>query len=491
MRVAAFILALVALPVAAQPPLPDTAELETELGRLVSIFTLVSENAADAQASDRLIYGGAIPGMLSKLDPHSVFFDRDQFEQLQQMQTSTVKGFGSIVSVLPGRVIVLQVQPGAPAERNGLSPGDEIMMINGIALGGLEIEQLVQLLGMARQQPVQLQIRRPGTAGLLTLTMTPAELQSPSVDRVFMVRPGIGHVRANSFDDSTAKEIKEAIEKLGGAKLKGLVLDLRGNPGGVLSSALETAALFLPAGTRLITGRGRGKGTQEIDVPAGGAPYEFKLAVVIDAKSASGSEIVAGAIQDNDRGTVLGETSFGKGLVQSVYPLSDATGLALTTAFYYTPSGRSIQRPLRDTGLHLAAGGARPEYKTKGGRTVRGGGGIEPDEIVGPQMVTRFQAVLEASASFHTFATEWLRANRAAAKPGMEVTPQMIDEFQVFLSQRSIRPNLSEWFAERPYIASRLKQEILNLAVNVAAGDEVEAQRDPAILRAIGVIERP
>jgi carboxyl-terminal processing protease len=298
-------------------------------------------------------------------------------------------------------------------------------------------------------------------------------------------------VRANSFDDSTAKEIKEAIEKLGGAKLKGLVLDLRGNPGGVLSSALETAAMFLPPGTRLITGRGRGKGTQEIDVPAGGTPYEFRLAVLLDAKSASGSEIVAGAIQDNDRGTVLGETSFGKGLVQSVYPLSDATGLALTTAFYYTPSGRSIQRPLRDTGLHLAAGGARPEYKTKGGRTVRGGGGIEPDEIVGPEMVTRFQAVLEASASFHTFATEWLRANRAAAKPGMEVTPQMIDEFQVFLSQRSIRPNLSEWFAERPYIASRLKQEILNLAVNVAAGDEVEAQRDPAILRAIGVIERP
>jgi hypothetical protein len=122
---------------------------------------------------------------------------------------------------------------------------------------------------------------------------------------------------------------------------------------------------------------------------------------------------------------------------------------------------------------------------------VRGGGGIEPDEIVGPQGVTRFQAVLEASASFHTFATEWLRENRAAAKPGMEVTPQMIDEFQVFLSRRNIRPNLSEWIAERRYIASRLKQEILNLAVNVAAGDEVEAQQDPAVLRAIGVIERP
>jgi carboxyl-terminal processing protease len=484
------LLALLWLPLAAQPPLPDTAELETELRRLVEVFNLVSGNAAEPQTADRLIYGGAIPGMLSKLDPHSVFFDPDQFEQLQQMQTSTVKGFGSIVSVLPGRVIVLQVQPGTPAERNGLASSDEMIMINGVVLAQLDIEQLVQLLGMARQQAVQLQIRRPGTAGLLTLTMTPAELQSPSVDRVFMLRPGIGHVRANSFDAGTAKEIGDAIEKLGGNRLNGLVFDLRGNPGGVLSAALETATLFLPSGTRLITGRGRGKGTQQIDVPEGGSPYKFKLAVLIDAKSASGSEIVAGAVQDNDRGTLLGETSYGKGLVQSVYPLTGATGLALTTAFYYTPSGRSIQRPLRDAGIHPAEPG-RPEYKTKSGRPVRGGGGIEPDHVVRPFMITRFQAALEATASFHGFAVDWLRLNRPNASPGMEVTPQMLDEFQLFISRRSIRPPLSEWTAERPFIASRMKQEILNLAVGVAAGDELEALRDPVVHRAIAVLETP
>jgi carboxyl-terminal processing protease len=490
-RAAILVLFLSWLPLAAQPPLPDTVELENELRRLVEVFNLVSDNAAEPQTADRLIYGGAIPGMLSKLDPHSAFFDPDQFEQLQQMQTSTVKGFGSIVSVLPGRVIVLQVQPGSPAERNGLAAGDEIVMINGIALARLDIEQLIQLLTMARQQAVQLQIRRPGTAGLLPLTMTPAELQSPSVDRVFLLKPGIGHVRANSFDAGTAKEIKDAIEKLGGNSLKGLVLDLRGNPGGVLSSALETASLFLAPGTRLITGRGRGKGTQEIDVPPGGSPYTFKLAVLIDAKSASGSEIVAGAVQDNDRGTLLGETSYGKGLVQSVYPLTGATGLALTTAFYYTPSGRSIQRPLRDSGLHDAAHPGRPEFKTKAGRPVRGGGGIEPDLAVFPAPVTRFQAAVEATASFHGFAMEWLRANRAGATPDLEITPRMIDEFQLFLSRRNIRPSLSEWTAERSYIASRMKQEILNLAVNVAAGDEVETLRDPVVRRAITALETP
>lgn len=487
-RATVLLLFVSGLPLAAQPPLPDTAELETELKRLVDVFNLVSDNAAETQTADRLIYGGAIPGMLSKLDPHSAFFDPDQFEQLQQMQTSTVKGFGSIVSVLPGRVIVLQVQPGSPAERNGLAAGDEIIMINGISLARLDIEQLVQLLTMARQQAVQLQLRRTGTAGLLPLTMVPAEMQSPSVDRVFLLGPGLGHIRANSFDAGTPKEIKDAIEKLGGNNLKGLVLDLRGNPGGVLASALETAALFLPSGTRLITGRGRGKGTQEIDVPQGGSPFTFKLAVLIDSKSASGSEIVAGAVQDNDRGVLLGEPSYGKGLVQSVYPLAGSTGLALTTAFYYTPSGRSIQRPLRGSGIHAADDPGRPEYKTKAGRTVLGGGGIEPDQLAAQPSPTRLQAAMEATASYHGFAMEWVRANRSKTATTLEITPQMLDEFQLFLSKRNIRPPLSEWTAERPFIVSRMKQEILNLTAGVAAGDEVETLRDAVVRRAVSVL---
>ena len=490
MRLLVLTLLLAAAPLQAQPAPPDTEELERELKRLVEVFTLASDNAADPQSADRLIYAGAIPGMLARLDPHSVFFDKDQFEQLQQMETSTVKGFGSIVSVLPGRVIILQVQPGAPAERNGLAPGDEIVAINGIGLAGLEIDQLIQLLGMARQQTVLLQLRRQGTAGLTTLTMTPAEMQSPSVDRIFMPRPGIGHIRANSFGMGTGKEIREAIEKLGGNKLNGLVLDLRGNPGGVLDAALETAALFLPSGTRLISARGRGKGTKDLDVPPGNTPYNFKLAVLIDAKSASGSEIVAGAIQDNDRGTILGESSFGKGLVQSVYPLRDSTGLALTTAFYYTPSGRSIQRPLHDVALTSETPSGRPEFKTKAGRTVRGGGGIEPDETVIPPRISRLQAVLESSASFHSFASEWLKTNKGAAKREMEITPQMLDDFQLFLSRRNIRPSMSEWTAERAFVVSRVKQEILNLALGVAAGDVLEALRDPVVLRALAGLEQ-
>lgn len=488
MRVVISILALAGTLIA-QPPLPDTAELERELRRLTSVFAIVREQAAEDVPLDRLIYGGAIPGMLRQLDPHSAFFNPEQFEQLREMQTSLSRGFGSIVSVLPGRVIVLQVQDGSPAARSGLASGDEIVVVNGIPLGRLDPEQLMQLLGMTRQHEAQILVRRPGTARLLPMTLTPAEMQSPTVDRAFLAAPGIGYVRATSFDAKTGREIHEAIEKLGGRQLRGLILDLRDNPGGVLAAALDTAAQFLHAGTKLLSARGRGREVQSVDVPAGIEPYDFPLAVLINGRTASASEIVAGAIQDQDRGIVAGEPSFGKGLVQSVFPLSENTGLALTTAYYYTPSGRSIQRPLSAGTLQETTRAAeRPEYKTMLGRTVRGGGGIEPDHTVLPQAPTQFRIVLEASGAFPQFATEWLAQHRAEARRGMEITPAILDDFQLWLSRRNIRPGISDWTAERLHMTSRLKQEILNQSVGVDAGDEVEVERDPVVRRVLGLL---
>lgn len=488
MRALLLILVLAA-PLAGQPALPDTAELERELKRLVSVFTIVTEQAAEPAPADHLIYGGAIPGMLRQLDPHSAFFNPDQFAQLREMQSSMTRGFGSIVSVLPGRVIVLQVQEGSPAARSGLAAGDEIVVVNGISLGRLDPEQLVQVLGMTRQREAQILVRRPGTARLLPMTLTPAAMESPTVDRAFHAAPGIGYVRATSFDARTGREIHDAIERLGGRNLRALILDLRDNPGGVLTAALDTAAQFLPAGTKLLSARGRGREVQSVDVPAGFEPYAFPLAVLINNQTASASEIVAGAMQDQDRGIVLGETSFGKGLVQSVFQLSGNTGLALTTAYYYTPSGRSIQRPLQAGKLKEATGfEERPAYKTALGRTVRGGGGIEPDHTVPPPAPSPFRIVLEASGAFPQFATEWLAQHRSEARRGMEITPAILDEFQLWLSRRNIRPGLREWTAERTYISSRLKQEILNQSVGVEAGDEVEVERDPVVRRALGLL---
>jgi carboxyl-terminal processing protease len=464
--------------------------MESGVKRITEAYAILEDNAADPVSAEQAFFQGAIPGMLRRLDPHSVFFDPGQFEQLKKLQTSTEKGFGSVVSVVPGRVIVLQTMPGTPSAKSGMAPGDEILAVNGYQLSRLEMEQLIALLTQSRQQQAQLVIRRPGNARFLTFVLTPEEMQSPSVERAFMLKPGIGYLRVSSFDEKTGRLIRDGIEQLGGRNLKGLVLDLRKNPGGLVTSALETAALFLKPGARIVTVRGRNVAEKSEDVPTGATPYDFPLAVLVNERTASASEIVSGALQDHDRAVIIGEASYGKGLVQSVYPLSQGTGLALTTALYYTPSGRSIQKPLDSLQFALAAATAHPngqaEFHTDAGRKVTGGGGIVPDYSVGAAATTRLHAVLEGSGSFTTFATGYIADHKITED--FDVTSALLDDFQVFLSQHDIQPGVNEWSVERDFIANRLKTEIFNLSLGVEKGDEVEAQRDPQILKALEVL---
>jgi carboxyl-terminal processing protease len=465
-------------------------DLESQMKSIIGAYAIAEQNAADPVSTDQAIYQGAIPGLLRVLDPHSVFFDPGQFEQLQKMQESTQKGFGSVVSILPGRVIVLQTLPGTPSAKAGLGPGDEILAINGYIIARLDLDQLSELLTVSRQRPAQLDVRKPGSSRIVSYTLTPAELQTPSVERAFFLGAGIGYIRVSSFDDKTGQDVKDAVEKLGGDRLAGLVLDLRNNPGGVVTSALETASLFLQPGQTIFTVRGRHVPEKSEAVPALAKPYGFKLAVLINGKSASASEIVTGALQDHDRATVIGEPSYGKGLVQSVFPLSEHTGLALTTALYYTPSGRSIQKPLDTARFELGATTAHPnqrtEFHTDKGRAVTGGGGIQPDIVVLPPPMDRLRAVLEASASFTTFATDYLQKNKITTD--FEVTPQLLDEFHLFLTDHNIQPGVAEWSQARNFITNRLKTEFFNLAFGVEKGDEVEAQRDPVIQKALEVV---
>ncbi len=458
--------------------------------RLLDAYAIAEQNAADPVSSEQAFYQGAIPGLLRRLDPHSIFFDPGQFDQVKKMESSTQKGFGSVVSLLPGRIIVLQTLPGTPSAKSGLAPGDEIVGINGYIVGQLDLEQLTQLLSQSRQQQAQLDVRRPGSARLLHFVLTPEDMQAPSVERAFFLSAGVGYLRVSSFDEKTGTDIKAAIEKLGGDRLAGLVLDLRNNPGGVVNAAIETASLFLRPGQKILTVRGRSVPEKSESVPATAKPYGFKLAILINGKSASASEIVTGAMQDHDRATVIGEPSFGKGLVQNVFPMSLNTGLALTVAFYYTPSGRSIQKPLNAEEFALGATTAHPnkesEFRTDEGRKVTGGGGIQPDLVILPPATNRLRTVLDYTASFTTFATEFLRNNKI--DEDFEVTPAILDQFHAYVAERNIQPRLAEWLAERDFISIRLKTEIFNQAFGVEKGDQIEAQRDPVIQKALEVV---
>ncbi len=307
-----------------------------------------------------------------------------------------------------------------------------------------------------------------------------------------MLRPGFAYIRIASWDLQTAKQLRDAIQKLGANSLRGLVLDLRDNPGGVVKAALDAASMFLQPGQRILTAEGRASELETADVPKNATPYQFKLAVLINEKTASASEILSGALQDHDRAVIVGEPSYGKGLVQSVMPLSGGAGLAITTAFYYTPSGRSIQRPLRNSALSETFNNnpraQRPTYKTDKGRIVTGGGGIQPDVRVYPASRTQLQTVLDASGAVTSFATQYL-STHSPLPNSFEVTPEIIDEFKIFLSARQIQPNLSEWSEERPWISTRLKEEIITQAQGVEKGDEVQAQHDPQIQAALKAMQ--
>ena len=252
--------------------------------------------------------------------------------------------------------------------------------------------------------------------------------------------------------------------------MKGLVIDLRNNPGGVVESALGMAAMFLKPGDKLLSVKGRHARGDEVLVPKDAKPYAFPVAILINEKTASASEIFTGALQDHKRAAVVGEQSYGKGLVQSVFNLSSNSAVALTTAFYYT-------RPMA----------GRCSVRWRGSSWVRPIGskdyGIHPDEPVPPPPVTRLRAVLEASGALTTFATEYTQKNKIAQD--FTVTPELLDELKVWLSAHSIQPSIGEWLQEKSWMENRLKQEVVNLSFGVEKGDEVEAQRDPVILRAL------
>ncbi len=474
-----------------QRPVPpgEEEELRRAVQQFISAYLAIEENFADPVVPEQAFYAGAIPGLLRSLDPFSSFFDPEQFQSLREMQQSVQKGFGSVVSIAPGRIIVLQTLPGTPSARAGLSAGDEIVEVNGYRVDRLELEQLVELLQQSRQRPAQLVVRRPGIATLMTFQLTPAELASPSISRSFLLQPDVGYIKIESFEEATGGELRKALDKLGGERLRGLVLDLRDNPGGIVPAALETASLFLQPGQLILTVRGRVGEPEQIRVPDGVKPFRFPLAVIVNGKTASASEIVAGALQDHDRATIVGEPTFGKGLVQRVLELSEGTGLALTTALYFTPSGRSIQRPLEQLkNPHGVLGDSTTVFHTAEGREVTGGGGITPDVLVAPEGLNSFRAALEATSSFLNFAQQYTAQHRDVSA-AFEVTPELLDEFQSFLSERRIRPPLSEWSANREYIELRLKEEIFNLALGVEKGDEVAARRDVQIQRALQALK--
>src|SRR5215510_2362642 len=421
-----------------QSSMTGDSDVKDSLKQFTDVYSLVEENYAEPVNADKAIYNGAIPGMLHALDPHSNFFDPKSYSLLREEQRGKYYGVGMTVGPRNNKVIVIFPFVGTPAYKAGIHPGDVIIAVDGTATDNMSTSDVADLLKGPKGTTVHITILREGVDKPMEFSLVRDEIPRNSVDLAFQIKPGVGYIHITGFQETTEREVAEALDKFG--DMKGLVLDLRQNPGGLLSEGVGVADKFLKKGQLIVSHHGRSSPEKRYTASHGNGGKEYPLVVLVNRGTASAAEIVAGAIQDHDRGLIVGETTFGKGLVQTVYPLSENTGLALTTARYYTPSGRLIQRDYSNISLYdyyynrgdAENNTANREVKlTDSGRTVYGGGGITPDVNVPPIKTNHFQDTLLQHYAFFNFAKRYVVKNNVTKN--FTVDDVLLQEFRKFL----------------------------------------------------------
>src|SRR5215471_1766740 len=298
------------------------SDLDKDLDGFSKALSLVEANFADKVSPDKTIYKGAIPGMLRTLDPHSNFFDPREYQLMREDQKGHYYGVGMQVGPQPnGKTAVKAPFPGFPAYKVGLRPGDVIVAVNDKSTEGLNTTEIADLLKGPRGTTVKIVVSRVGSEEPLTFTVVRDEINRKSVQDAFWIKPGIAYIKILSFTETTSNELEENLKRLGENNLKGLVLDLRENPGGLLNEGVAVADHFLPKNSLIVTHGGRSAPEKAYVARSGNHGREYPMVVLVNRYSASAAEIVSGALQDHDRALILGETTFGKGLVQTVYPM--------------------------------------------------------------------------------------------------------------------------------------------------------------------------
>ncbi len=471
----------------------------------------IEDNYVGEAASDRLVYG-AISGMLQTLDPHSSFMDPRSYAQMRERQEGRYYGLGISIAVNDGDITVANVFEGSPAYQKGVRRGDVIAKIEGEDTKGWMSEQAVRRLRGAKGTPVNISVKRSGYDKLIELQVTRDEIHMPTVPVAFMMDSTTGYVKLTEFGENSDQELGRALKDLAGKGMKRLVLDLRANPGGALDQAIKVSNRFLPKGDMIVYTRGR--------VPNSGQDYRatesseylsIPMVTLVNRNSASASEIVSGALQDHDRSLIVGETTFGKALVQSVFRVSGNAGAAITTARYYTPSGRLIQRAwdgtfdeyltytLREQDPNKAHR-TEDEKLTDSGRKVYSGGGVEPDRrFDGPVMgfnPSRFSRTLYARNLFASFAERFSRRGDTRIAPNtsrrelstdFEVDDALVAEFRKHLEQLKVRIDETAWQKEQNFIRAMLRFEIELDLFGVAPAWQNLVKHDPQLQFAVGL----
>ena len=479
----------------------------------------------------------AIQGMLSTLDPHSMYFPYNEFRKLREDQDSRFYGIGVTIVQHRDGVYIQSAVEGTPAGRLGLRYGDRILEVDGQDARDWSSEQVSKKVRGGKGEPVTIKVDRAGSEAPLNFTIIRDSVPLPSIRNAYMLRPGTGYIGlTGGFQTTSDEELRDALDKLKSQGMRQVILDMRGNPGGLLTQAIDVASEFLPRGQVVVSVKGRTEYSDPIVYKSTGAdPEDVPLVVLINRGTASASEIVAGAIQDHDRGLIVGETSFGKGLVQHVFLLPFNTGLTLTTARYYTPYGRSLQRDYSSGSLYdyytrhdeegtkppgspsPSSPGARkteatlaqasptphpqsgPSVKTAAGRVFYGGGGITPDIDVKPITFSPLKnRVAEAAFQFtrqlaaglvtglESYKVAQVQYGKNAKVTDYPINDRVLEAFRNFVrTDTASQLTPAQLDEELDFVKLRLREEIVTAAYSNDAGARVLLDSDPQVLRAL------
>ncbi len=497
--------ALIAIPVVASGFLLQSRSTQQGPLLLEQVFQLVSNRFVDT-LKDSQLFEKAAHGLVRELnDPYSELLTPSQMKQFNSRTGGRYGGLGMLIEKRGDWVTVAKVYRNSPAERGGVRTGDRIVMVDTLSAQGWDLSKVSDYLLGTPGTRVKARFARPGVATPIDLQFTRAIVSVPAVPFSLMYDGKVGYIPLELFNENATEEVRGAIRKLTSEGAKGIILDLRQNGGGILEQSLDIANLFLKPGQRILSVRGRADST---DFDAERAPVLPDLPVIVltDNFSASASEIVAGALQDHDRGLVLGETSFGKGLVQSVYSLDGGYALKLTTAKWFTPSGRSIQRERKvvdgrfvetapDTNETEATKKSRPAYKSDAGRIVYGGGGITPDLIVDSDTLTtaEMQYVRATAPKIQdvlSFQSDFALEQSKKVTRGFAIDPAWRDAYFGKIQELGLPIDRKTFDAARRYIDNALELSISRLVEGDSTAARRNLKNDIQLQKAIAMISR-
>ena len=444
-------------------PLMDRAgtlgtNIVAQLGLLRDVLALVRDNYVNPTDSSKLI-DGAVEGILTRLDPHCSYVRADDYKRMEERFQGEYQGIGISFDIRDGVLTVIAPLPGGPSDRLGIRPGDQIVKINGKSAIGIKTHEVYQRLKGPKGTTVAVSIKREGVEDLIELEIVRDAVSIESVPYHFILRPGVGYIRIIRFSQPTGEELEKALQELEAQGMRKLLLDLRWNAGGLLPAAIDVSSKFIGGGRKIVYTRGRVSNSSKIYSAHSEHARDVPLVVMINHASASASEIVSGAIQDWDRGLIVGQTSFGKGLVQNRFPLSNGDMLLLTISRYHTPSGRLIQRPYTEDRMAYIEEGyddvdpnvevdeadsSKHVYTTIGGRKVYGGGGITPDVLLERSPIDPFEWQFIEKRLFFEYAGRCIAEHQAFPEEfdtflsDYEVPDERLADLKAFLKEKDI-----------------------------------------------------